>query len=582
MNQSFWDFKTIDWLAPLPIPEEYRRKAFHVSTAGQLFIALMLNILSLAVPIMMLQVYDRIIPHQSYGTLSLLTLGVLISLALDAVLRTVRSWLVGWTASSNEHVASCAALDHFNRSDLTEFEKISSGEHLQNLSALSRLREFYSGQSLTALIDLPFAFIFLALVAYLGGWLVLVPLSLLVVFIFCARAAGIRLKNALEQRHEADDNKSSTVVSILTGIHSVKALGLENYLLRQYENVHEKVANNSYSVAVASGLASTLGATFGQLSLILTAAAGCLMVIESELSVGGLSACTLLAGRAIQPIQRVLGTWLRLQDLTIARAQAQELFTLPARTVSTVVAAPYFQGNVHLDRLSFSYDKQAQPLLKNICLEAGSGRAIAIKGNKSSGKSTLLQIIAGVLAPSSGHVSIDEINPANFSMANLIGHVGYLPQEGAIFRGTILENITGFHDDETSVRSSKEMAAELGLDNVVDFLPYGYQTVLSDTTADPIPPGIKQRIALCRVLRHRPKVLLFDDADRALDKEGYNRLFRIIGKLKGNCTIIMVSHDMNLLSFCDESYNLEDGALTRLSGSGVQAISHLTFPKGDR
>jgi ATP-binding cassette subfamily C protein LapB len=580
MNYTTDKFKTIDWLSPLPIPESYREKAFRISTGHQLVIALMLNILSLAIPIMMLQVYDRIIPHQSYGTLSLLTLGVFVALALDATLRVVRSWLVGWTAASNEHVASCAAVDHFNRSDLTAFEKISPGEHMQNLNALGRLREFYSGQALTALIDLPFAVIFLALVAYLGGWLVLVPLILLAVFALCARTAGLRLKKALEQRHDADDKKSSTVVSILSGIHSVKALGLESTLMRQYEDVQEKVSKESFRVAMASGIASTLGSTFGQLSLILTAAAGCLMVINSDLSVGGLSACTLLAGRAIQPIQRVLGTWLRLQDLSIARTQAQNLFALPARELVHKRSAPYFLGNIFLDRVTFGYTPDGPSLLKNISIDVKSGRSVAITGTKSSGKSTLLQLIAGTLSPSSGSVLIDEINPAEYSMSDLIGQVGYLPQEGGIFRGTILDNITGFRDDETSVRSAKEMAAELGLDNVIDFLPYGYQTVLTDTTADPIPPGIKQRIALCRVLRHRPRVLLFDDADRALDKEGYNRLFRIIGKLKGSCTIVMVSHDMNLLSFCDETYHLNGGSLQRHQGGGAQTISHLTFAKG--
>lgn len=579
LSQSLSFMKNVSWLAPLPIPDLYQNLAFRVSGGRQLLIAFMLNILSLAIPVMMLQVYDRIIPHKSFGTLSLLTLGVLIALSLDAALRIIRSWLIGWTAASHEHAANCAALDHFNRSDLKEFSKVSSGEHLQNFGALSRLREFYAGQAMTALIDLPFAILFLGLVAYLGGILVLVPIVLITLFFACAKIISGKLRKALERRHLADDKKSSTMLSILSGIHSVKALGVESSLLRQYEYVQKDVTNESYHVARASGAASTLGATFGQLSLILTATFGCYLVIQGHLSVGGLSACTLLAGRSIQPIQKVLGTWLRLQDLSIAKSQAQNLFALPARDRSDKPMSSHFSGNITLDKVSFDYGASGKPLLKNISIDIKAGHCVAITGSKSSGKSTLLQIIAGIHAPSTGTVFLDDITPSAYCMSDMLGKVGYLPQLGRIFRGTILDNITGFREDETSVRAAKDAAVDLGLDSVIDFLPYGYQTLLTDTTADPIPPGIKQRIALARILMHKPSIVLFDDADRALDKEGYNKLFRLMGRLKGRCTLVIVSHDRNLLSFSDETYHLEGGQLRREASAGSQNISHLGFTR---
>lgn len=562
------------WLAPLPVPEEFRSKTFNVSPLTHFTLGFMLNILSLAMPVMMLQVYDRIIPHQSYGTLTMLLTGVLLALALDGVLRLIRAWLTGWSASSNEHAASRAAMARFANADISVFERSSSGEHLQNLTALGRLREFYSGQTMTALVDLPFAAIFLLLIAYLGGILVVVPLALLILFCLGARFTGENLKHALERRSHADDSKASLVVSVVTGFHTVKSLAMESMLLRRFEKRQAAVTEASYNVALASGSTSTLSAGFGQLSLILTALAGCIMVLHGELSVGALSACTLLSGRAIQPIQRVLGTWLRLQDLSVSRAQADSLFKLPVQ-VRVESEAPVLSGRIHVERMSYSYIPEIQ-LLEAINLDIKPGEAIAIGGGRSSGKSTLLHLIAGILEPNAGEVRLDDINPARYGLSRLNGRIGYMPQHGTIFRGTILDNLTGFRADEEAVDRAKEAAADLGLNSIIDQLPHGYQTVLNDTNADPLPPGVKQRIALARVLMNNPSILLFDDADRALDKEGYNRLFRLMGRLKGECTLVMVSHDQNLLSFADRFYHLENGSLKPVDGGGAQNLSMLT------
>lgn len=566
-------------LQPLPLPESFQKKIQRLSSGHQISIALTLNILSLAIPIMMLQVYDRIIPHQSYGTLVMLLTGVLIALGLDATLRIIRAWLVGWSAASQEHGAGCAALDHVVRSDMPSFEKEGPGVHMQNFMALSRLRELYSGQTLTAMVDVPFAILFLGLVAYLGGWLVIVPAGLLVAFAFSARLVGMDLKKTLEARAAADDRKAGFVVGVLTGIHTIKAIGMEAPMMRNFEHYQKSITEDSYKVAMASSAATNLSAAFGQLSTILTATFGCLMVLNGSLSVGGLSACTLLAGRAIQPIQRVLGTWLRMQDLSISQEQAAAIFKIPANEHSTKTPFQDPEGRIVIDNIAFSYPGTDTALIDGISLAVEPGEVIALSGIKGSGKSTLLQLIAGIYYPTRGIVRVDDVNPAAHGLSRLAGRVGYLPQQGTIFRGTILDNLTGFRNGEDIVAQAKETAYQLGLNTIIDMLPRGYQTMLSDTTADPVPPGVKQRIALCRVLANKPAVLLYDDADRSLDKEGYNQLFRIIGRLKGRCTIIMISHDQNLLSFADDFYEIKQGKLIKSSPSSDQNISFLNPPK---
>ena len=540
----------------------------------QLVIAAMTNILSLALPIMMLQIYDRIIPHQAYGTLAVLATGVLVALILDSLLRTIRAWLTGWVTSAQENAAGCAAMSRFCNADMPAFSDITTGTHLQNMNALTRLREFYSGQALTALIDLPFVCLFLGLIAYLGHSLVFVPLALLGIFLITAIGSGRHLKDALERRAEQDNYKSSYLVTILTSVHTIKAFAMEMFALRGFDRRQKHIARESYRVALASGDSMLLGSAFSQLSLIATATVGVLLVLDNGLSVGGLSACTLLAGRTIQPVQRVLGTWLRLQDLTIAKEQATQLFSLPVQERTTEYVAQ-LRGDIALNDLSFSYSGRSIPLLSHVNLSITAGDVIAISGDKGSGKSTLLQVIAGLLIPTQGRIVIDGyLDPATCNAVSLSHHIAYLPQRATIFKGTLLENMTGFRNDHETIAAAKDIGHQLGLDNVVNSLSKGYQTTLADSPADPVPPGVKQRIGLARALLYQPNILLFDDADRALDKEGYNLLFRLMGRLKGRCTMIIVSHDQNLLSFADQFYHLSDGVL---SVDDIKPSQRLTF-----
>ena len=543
--------------------------------AWQMLMSLMINLLSLALPIMMLQVYDRIIPHKSYGTLAALVVGVLIALAMDAMLRLSRSHLSGWIAASHEHAAECAAIDRFNAANITAFEKSSTGTHLQNLNALARLKDFYSGQALMAALDLPFVIVFLGLIAYLGGRLVIVPIVLLATFMVMAVFYGARLKRAIEQRVIDDDHKASFIVAVLTAIHTVKAMAMEAFLIRRFEKCQSTTTKDSYRVALATGLSSILSSAFGQLSLIATVTIGAFFVMDGTLSVGGLSACTLLAGRTIQPVQRVLGTWLRMQDMVVSRQQVEELFSLPIQR-RIAVEATALRGGMVLENLSFRYDEEH--ILQAASLEIAVSDVIAINGDKGSGKSTLLQLMAGILQPDGGRVLVGATNPAHCHRSDMAGHIGYLPQSATIFKGTIMENITGFRSDDASISRAYEAADNLGLNTVVNALPFGYQTMLQDSAGDPVPPGIKQRIALARVLMHHPSILLFDDADRALDKTGYNRLFSLMGRLKGQCTLVIVSHDENLLSLADRFYYLHNGKLVQKSANAAQNLAFLSRP----
>lgn len=555
-----------EWFIPsLPLPDKFRKEAYRLNVIWPLAIAFLSNLLSLALPLMILQVYDRIIPNQSFGTLSMLIIGVMIALMFDVSLRIVRAYMMGWASASYEHASSRAAIERAFNSKITEFERIGTGTHMQNISSISKMREFYSGQAVTALIDTPFVVLFLAIIAYLGGILVFVPVTILLAFVIFSHYAGRKLKDTIETRSNLDDKKSSYSISVLSGMHTAKSLAMESMLLRKFGRYQSENTKASYNVSQASSTAVTIGAVFGQISIILTATAGSFLVIDNKLSVGGLSACILLAGRALQPIQRALGTWMRMQEFTVSHKKAKSILQLPVHDISDK-KAPKAKGNILLHNVSFSYKDDNKMVLNNININIEAGEIIAITGRKGSGKSTLLQIICGMIIPDKGRVRLDSIDPCRHSMSSLRKTIGYLPKQGAIFNGTILENMTGFRNEPHIIRKAKETGANLGIDSVINSLPKGYDTPLNDSPSDPIPPGIKQRISLVKVLLNDPAILIFDNADRSLDKTGYNLLFSLIGKLRGKCTIIISSYDNNLTSLADRKLLLLGGTIAEDSG----------------
>lgn len=225
---------------------------------------LFINILSLAMPLTLLQVYDRIIPNNASGTLAMLILGVASALLLEALLRLGRSWVSGWMGARFDHLAGCMAMERLLHSGVPDFERQGSGVHLERLNALGTLREFYAGQAILALVDLPFAVLFLAVIAYLGTWLVFVPLGLLVVFVLTALYVGKRLRGSLEDRIMSDERRFNFIIEVLGAVHTVKGLAMEEQMLRRYERLQETSAEANFEVAKDSAKALSVGAFFSR------------------------------------------------------------------------------------------------------------------------------------------------------------------------------------------------------------------------------------------------------------------------------------------------------------------------------
>ncbi len=518
-----------------------------------------LNILSLALPMVLLQVYDRIIPNVALQTLSFLIIGLIIVLIIDVLLRTARSYLSGWVGAKYEHEMGFHAVKKLLRADLQDLEKVSAGVHLDRLSSIDSVRDFYSSQAGLAMVDLPFVLMFLGLLGYIGGSLLVIPVILLIIVSMIAFILGVRLKEALQNDVLWEDRRYSFIIQILSGIHSIKSMAMENLMGRRYEKLLENCSKASYEVIFLSGLSQNIGNIFSQITMVSVATIGSVLVINNQITVGALAASVLLAGRTVQPLLRSLSIWTRFQHIQIANDKLHLINEMKDERPEDTPDLKKIK-TIEMKDFCFRYEEGGPLILNNINLKLNFGDVIGIKGGNGSGKSTLLWALMGGLKPTSGKILINGKKPESYSTDSLRKDIAYLPQKPIMFSGTILDNLTMFKGDEY-IDDALKIADMLDLNKILAHMPDGYETIIGDSAQSEIPTGIAQRITIARSLACQPNVILFDEANSGLDSQSDNDLQKLIERLKGTATIVLVSYRPSLLKLANRQYNLENGHL---------------------
>jgi ATP-binding cassette subfamily C protein LapB len=518
--------------------------------------ALVINLLTLALPITLLQVYDRVLPHSSIPTLTLLIFGVMGALVLEALLRLGRAYISSLSAAKFEHYSSQQAVGHLLAVSLTDYGKTAPGLHLQRLNSLNMLRDFYSGQAIGAVVDLPFILLFLGLIAVIGGQLVAVPLAILVLFMLVALVLGRQLRTALDDRSQSDERRYNFIIETLTGIHTIKSMAMENLMIRRHEQLQNQCSDDDLRAARSAHAAVNASATISMLTMVLVAAVGSVLVINGDLTVGGLAACTMLSGRSIQPLQRAMTLWTQFQNIRVARQRVNELFETEEEDRRGTSDMPLLDGKIELRDVEFAH-ADGKKIFDGLDLVVEPGESIAITGDNGTGKTTLLWLLMGALRPDRGEVLLDGRKPDDYTAESTRRQVAYLPQHGVMFKGTILENITGFRK-EIGVDRVIEIARRLGLDDIVMRMPNGYDTEVGGQASETLPRGVKQRIAVARALIDYPRIVLFDEANSSLDMTGDNIMASLMLELKKHCTLVMVSHRPSLIALATKQYRLVD------------------------
>ena len=521
--------------------------------------SLALNALALALPLMTMQIYDRVLSNRAEDTLLVLSVGVIIAAVIEFILRICRSIVVSLNGAQFEHLAATTVLKRLLETEPRAHAQSSAAVLAQDIGSAARLKDYYGGQMMvTLLVDMPFILVFLSLEFWLAGWLAIVPMIVLCIFCAAAWSEGKKLRQ-LSQRRELQDNvRYRFITQSLQVIHTIKSLCLEASMARRFEEVQRESGQTNYDLACKHGKAGSLSYGFSQLMTIAVVSVGAPMAIYHHLTVGTLIACVLLSGQIMQPLQRGLALWIRFQDIALAKERLGTLLALPVRAFLQPSSLTPNHGALALEQVRFSYPESAT-LLSGLNLNVAPGDAVAITGISGSGKTSLLELIGGVYAPDVGSIKLSGMDTAAIPVSERSRYLAYLPMSGMILRGSIMDNLTGFNP---ALRAqARTVADQLGIEESVSLLPSGYDTQLEGNATDVVPPGLKQRISIARALLHKPRLILYDNADHGMDPESYTTIFKLLARLKGKATIVMISEDRNILSLADSIYELRHGQL---------------------
>lgn len=547
-----------------------------------LLASIVINITSLALPLVILQVYDRILPNQAVNTFALMVSALLFAALIELFLRIARSSILAWKGAQYEHATTVALLEHILHADLVNFESKSVGRYLNKIDAIKQIREFYSGQTILMLVDLPFVVVFLSLIWLFAQEMVFVPLTVMAVFAVLSYVMGKQLKNTLNDKSDTSERKQNFLIEVLQGMHIVKSMAFESPMMRRLERLQGQSANSVYELSKINSVIQSIGATFSQVVMMSFVGIGSIHVVNGDLTVGALAAGTMLSGRVMQPALKAMGLWTQMQGVDIAKEKLEELRNIPLEAISDQEDQQQIDGDIEFDNVYFKHINNDQELLKGVSLKIKQGEAIGITGSNGSGKSTLIELLMGFMSPNQGVIKIDGKDISTLDRSSMRAQIGYMPQHGVIFEGTILENMTMFREG-SAIDRAIEVATSIGLTQVIMRMPQGLDTRLSGNNNDSLPAGVQQQIILVRSLVGcmsfgEPKIILFDDADSSLDLHHDMMLMEMLKSMRGKHTMVVASHRPSLLRLCDKNFMLDDGDLTELPWLSRQKLKNNADP----
>ncbi|SIQ86941.1 ABC transporter transmembrane domain-containing protein [Aquipseudomonas alcaligenes] len=516
-----------------------------------LLVTAVIHVLALALPLALLHIYDRILPSQSYGTALVLVLGVGLAIVLEAFLRFGRVMLFSRFAARYEAQTYLGALESLLNADVQSVERRGAPAVIDALRSIGQVRDFWSGQAGAALYETPFALLYLALIAYIGGWLVAVPLVLFLCGVALAARWSRTIADLAGQAEERDWQRRALAWSSLSGLADIKSAGAEGQVAAIYRRLNASYMQRTASLETLQGWVRENAQAISQLATVLVVAWGAVEVVHGRLSTGALAACTMLVGRAVGPVMASLGYWAQLARISAAQAKVDDLLgtEIQGRSPTPVSgeSAPIAVGELTLTAPGWF----AGPLR----IEAGE--IVHVRSASATDASHLLSVIAGLTRDERIQVLLDGQPIERFARADYARAVALVTRHPALVPGSILNNLTLF--DPRCNGEVKHFCELLGLQPYLDRLRHGVLTEVGLGKAEHLDEGISQRIALIRGLLRKPRILLLDHAASGLDLDGIKRLAEVLRSLQGNTTVLLVSHKEALVAACTRQMVIETG-----------------------
>lgn len=525
-----------------------------------LWAALLVNLFALAFPIFSMNVYDRVVPNHAVETLWVLAIGVTLVLGGDLFMRLMRSHFVD-EASARIDVQISASLMERVLGMKLENRPLSVGSFASNLRGFEQVRDFIASSTVTALIDLPFAVLFLLVIGWISPWLILPVMAVFGIIVITAYVLQHRLHELSQSTYQAAAQRNATLVESLTGIETIKTQGAESQIQARWERANQFLSTLNVRMRGLSSTAMYTTATLQQLVSVAIILIGVYLIADKSLTMGGLIASSMLAGRALAPAGQIVGLLMQYQG---ARTALESLNKIMAQDVERNEQGAYIQrrelkGEIEFRHVSFAYPGRTDSALHDVSFKIAPGEKVALIGKVGSGKTTLQKLMMGLYMPQEGAVLLDGIDIRQLDPADVRRNMGYVSQDVNLFFGSLKENISfgNPHAQDDAIVAATEAA---GLADFVQRHPQGFDMQVGER-GELLSGGQRQGVGIARAVLHNAPMLLLDEPTSAMDFSTEAFVTQKIGAFAQGKTVVLVTHRTSMLSFVDRVIVIDQGKI---------------------
>lgn len=525
-----------------------------------IYATVLVNLFVLATPMFTMSVYDRVIPNNATETLWVFAVGVLIIYLLDTFLKFTRAMLLESAGKKSDVIMSSIIFEKVLDLKMSSHPK-SVGSFASNLKDFDSIRSFLTNATLTALVDFPFAILFLIVIGYIGGWVVIVPITIMLLIAAYALFMRHPLRESIEQSHKASAAKSSILIEALQNIETLKTLGTMGQMQWQWEEATGEIAQKSLKSRLISTSISTITGYLTQLTTVVTVIVGVYMIGEHELSMGGLIAIMTLAGRTVAPMGQVASLISNYSDAKSAYDVIDTIISQPMERPhgKKFVARSQLKGEIEFQGVNFGYEDSQFSALKNLSFSIKAGEKIAIIGRIGSGKSTIAKLLLNLYQPQSGSILLDGIDINQIDPADLRKNISYVSQDINLFKGNVKDNIAYRNtrvSDEQMIRAS----VISGSDEFIRRHPLGYEMPIGERGMG-LSGGQRQSIGIARALLLESPIVIMDEPTNAMDQLSENRLIANLQTYLVDKTAIIITQKNTVLPLVDRIIVMNEGEI---------------------
>ncbi|MEN4980674.1 type I secretion system permease/ATPase [Erwinia billingiae] len=519
-----------------------------------------LQLFALVTPLFFQVVVDKVLVHHGLTTLDVIAAGLLGIMLFESALSGLRSYVFIHTTSRIDVELGSGLFRHLINLPLAYFQARRVGDSVARVRELENIRSFLTGNAITLLLDVLFSLVFILVMLCYSGWLTLVVLVSLPLYVLISLLVTPLLRRRLQESFTHGAENQAFLVETINGIDTLKSMAVEPQVVRKWDNQIAAYVAAGFKTQVLSTVANESVSLVGKLVTVATLWLGARLVIEGALSVGELIAFNMLAGRVSGPIMRLAQLWTSFQQTGVSVQRLGDILNsqteLSQATRSTM---PSLRGQIAFEQVCFRYRPDGNEVLRSVNLVINAGEIIGVVGRSGSGKSTLTRLLQRLYVPERGRVMVDGMDLALADVSSLRRQIGVVLQENMLFNRSIRENIA-LVDPGAPIEVVMQAASMAGAHEFILELPEGYDTMVGEHGTS-LSGGQRQRIAIARALIGNPRILIFDEATSALDYESERVVQQNMKSICKGRTVIIIAHRLSAVRDAHRILVMERGEI---------------------